>query len=104
MANTRKRYTPEFKSKVVLEILSNTGTLNEIGSKYWIHPVMLCNWKKEFIEKSVEIFKDPRKKDEGLKEKEEALDEAYKQIGQLSIERDWLKKKYTQLGWTPPER
>jgi transposase-like protein len=98
MPHTRKRYSPEFKAQVVLEVLSNTGTLNEIGSKHSVHPVMISNWKKEFLEKSRDIFKDPRKKDDTLREKEQALDEAYKQIGQLSIERDWLKKKYTQLG------
>lgn len=102
MASTRKRYTPEFKTQIVLEVLSNMGTLTEIGSKHWVHPVMISNWKKEFLEKSKEIFKDPRKKDDALREKEQALDEAYKQIGQLSVERDWLKKKYTQLGWNLP--
>jgi transposase-like protein len=34
MTNTRKRYTPEFKAQVVLEVLSNMGTLAEIGSKH----------------------------------------------------------------------
>ncbi len=34
MTNTRKKYTSEFKTKVVLEVLSNTATLTEIGSKY----------------------------------------------------------------------
>lgn len=104
MPNNRKRYTSEYKVKIVLEILSNTATITEIGSKYWLHPTMLSNWKTEFLERSKEIFTDPRiKKGEGeLKEKEEALDEAHRQIGQLTIERDWLKKKYKQLGWIWP--
>lgn len=98
MSNTRKRYTSEFKTKVVLEAISNTATLAEIGSKYSIHPTMLSAWKSEFIERSKDIFADPRKKDDSTREKEEALDEAHRQIGQLTIERDWLKKKYKQLG------
>ena len=98
MTNTRKKYTSEFKTKVVLEVLSNTATLAEIGSKYSIHPTMLSAWKTDFIERTKNVFADTRKKDDGIREKEEALDEAHRQIGQLTIERDWLKKKYRQLG------
>lgn len=99
MSNTRQRYSSEYKVKIVLEILSNTGTLTEIAWKYWLHPTMISGWKTEFLERSKEIFADPRikKVDNALKEKEEALDEAHRQIGQLTIERDWLKKKYKQL-------
>ena len=61
---------------------------------------MLSTWKTEFIERTKDVFSYPRikKNDTELKEKEEALDEAHRQIGQLTIERDWLKKKYKQLG------
>ena len=31
MSNTRQRYSSEYKVKIVLEILSNTGTLREIA-------------------------------------------------------------------------
>ena len=60
---------------------------------------MISSWKTEFLEKSKKVFTDPRikKVDIELKQKEEALDEAHRQIGQLTIERDWLKKKYKQL-------
>lgn len=104
MSNTRKRYSSEYKVKVVLEILSNTSTLTELAWKYWIHPTMISSWKTEFLEKSKEVFTDPRikKVDIELKQKEEALDEAHRQIGQLTIERDWLKKKYKLLGWIWP--
>jgi putative transposase len=98
MTNTRKRHPSEFKTRVVLDVLSNTGTLIEIASKHGLHPTMISSWKTEFLRRSKEIFADPRKKDDGLREKEEALDEAHRQIGQLTIERDWLKKKYKQLG------
>lgn len=104
MVNNRKRYTSEYKVKIVLEILWNTATISEIANKYWLHPTMLSIWKTEFLERSKEIFTDPRikKVDTELKEKEEALDEAHRQIGQLTIERDWLKKKYKQINWIWP--
>lgn len=60
---------------------------------------MISTWKAEFLEKSKEVFADPRikKVDSELKQKEEALDEAHRQIGQLTIERDWLKKNINSL-------
>lgn len=90
MSNTRQRYSSEYKVKIVLEILSNTGALTEIAWKYWLHPTMISGRKTEFLERSKEIFADPRVKKVGnaLKDKEEALDEAHRQIVQLTIERD----------------
>jgi transposase-like protein len=98
MPHPRNKYPSEFKVKVVLEVLSNTATLAEISSKYSLHPTMVSSWKTEFLERTKNTFTDPRKKSDELREKEEALEEAYKQIGQVTIERDWLKKKFRQLG------
>lgn len=61
---------------------------------------MISKWKKELIENSQKIFSDPRKKDETLKQKEEEIEALQKSLGQASVERDWLKKKYRQLGGT----
>jgi len=38
-----------------------------------------------------ELFKDKRAKEN--KENEKLIEELYKQIGQVTYERDWLKKK-----------
>ena len=80
MSTTRKRYTSEFKTKIVLEFLSNTSTLNELASKHGLHPTMISSWKTDFIERSKDVFADPRKKDENIREQEAALDEAHRQI------------------------
>ena len=93
MSNTRQRYTSEYKVKIVLEILSNTGTLTEIAWKYGLHPTMISGWKTEFLERSKEIFEDTRKKDIKLIEKEKELDKLYNQLWKLTVENDWLKKK-----------
>lgn len=53
----RNHYTVEFKTKVVLEILSEAATLNEIAAKYGISPVVLSRWKQEFLERASEVFK-----------------------------------------------
>jgi len=44
--SVRKQYSPEFKSKIVLEILKEEKTLSQISSEYGIHTTQLKNWKK----------------------------------------------------------
>jgi putative transposase len=53
MKRTRKIYSPEFKAKVVLELLQENKTINEIASKYGILPKGLIEWKKQFLENAV---------------------------------------------------
>ncbi|NMC27680.1 MAG: transposase, partial [Syntrophomonadaceae bacterium] len=45
----RNRYTAEFKAKVVLELLQEESTLNQVASKYQLNPQMLSQWKSDFI-------------------------------------------------------
>lgn len=87
----RKRYDAQFKSKVVLEVLREERTLSEIASQYGIHPNQISAWKRTMLEYLPEIFSKRRK---GEKDNQEDLiAELYRQIGQLKVERDWLKKK-----------
>jgi len=47
--SVRKNYTPEFKSKIVLEILKEEKTLSQISSEYGVHTTQIKNWKKEAL-------------------------------------------------------
>jgi transposase-like protein len=44
--SVRKQYSPEFKSKIVLEILKEEKTLSQLSSEYGVHTTQLKNWKK----------------------------------------------------------
>ncbi|MBD3841513.1 MAG: transposase, partial [Campylobacterales bacterium] len=44
-----KNIHPDFKAKVVLEVLEGEKTLNEIASKYDVLPKSLIDWKKQFL-------------------------------------------------------
>jgi putative transposase len=46
MKRNRKNYSPEFKAKVVLELLQENKTINEHG----ILPKSLIEWEKQFLE------------------------------------------------------
>ena len=96
----KRTFTPEFKTKTVLEVLKEEKTLSEIASAYSIHPNMLRNWKKEFLEKASSVFEDAKqRKSERQKELETEVEhtQMLETIGQLTLERDWLKKKSIEI-------
>lgn len=91
MGNMRKKYTADEKAKIALEALSGRFTQAELSSKYGVHNTQISTWKKLLKSNISDVFKDKRKRDS---ESQQALvDELYRQIGQLKVELDWLKKK-----------
>ena len=42
----KRQFTPEFKTKIVLEILKEEKQLGELASQYELSPNQLRNWKK----------------------------------------------------------
>jgi putative transposase len=86
---------------VVLELLSDEQTLNQIASKYEVLPKSLADWKKQFLENATLAF-EPAKatkeyKDE-IKAKDVEIEELQKALGKTTIERDWAVKKLKSLG------
>ena len=89
MSNKRKHYSPEFKAKVALAAIQNDETIAEIASRFGVHPTMISNWKKALLDGASEIF---GKKQKTKKNHESQVNELYRQIGQLKVERDFLSK------------
>ncbi|WP_157049129.1 IS3 family transposase [Syntrophomonas palmitatica] len=97
----RNRYTAEFKAKVVLELLREESTLNQVAAKYQLNPQMLSQWKSDFVKNASVVFE--RNKDEAgkLKKEMEEKESRYQQIiGQQSYEIDWLKKNLASSSTT----
>ena len=92
MNRTRRRFTAAFKTKVVLEALKERETLQELSTRFELHPNQISQWKKDFLENADKAFSD-KKESEDLKAIEKEKDELYKQVGRLSMENEWLKKK-----------
>ena len=107
MSRKRKTYTPEFKTKVVLELLEGEKTLNEIASKYEILPTSLKSWKKQFLENASLAF-DKSAVVKEYKEKIAKLEREHnqlaKKVGTLTIERDWLAGKLCSLDLSTKKR
>ena len=90
MSKKRKQYSSAFKAKVALEAIQNESTVAEIAKKYGVHPTMVSNWKRALLDGASEIF------DKGQKSKKQSdveVEELYRHIGQLKVERDFLSKK-----------
>lgn len=91
----RTNYSPEFKAKIVLELLREEKELNTIAAENNINPNQLRNWKAEFVEKASRVF-DESKREKEIDRKEKALEvresQMLKTIGQLTIERDFLQR------------
>ena len=84
-----------FKAKVALEALKGEKTMAELSSEYGVHPNQIRQWRQKLVDELPGVFSDRRQKNE--KEAEEVTAELYRQIGQLKVELDWLKKKSQQL-------
>jgi transposase len=97
MARTRRTFTAEFKARVALDALKEQETLNQLASRYEVQPVQVAQWKALAKERMVAAFASgaAAKRDEEWERKEARL---YQKIGQLEVERDWLKKKSEQFG------
>ena len=94
----RTKYSAELKAKVVLEILSEVSTINELAAKYGISPVVISRWKKEFLERASEVFqKGASEAEKELEQSKEHIAELERKVGQLTYEVDWLKKKSDQI-------
>lgn len=95
MKNTRRKFTSDFKAKVVLESLTERMPLHELANKHDIHPNVISNWKREFIQKAASVFDGENRSGSSADEKE--LEKLYAQIGKLKVENDFLKKVSTML-------
>ena len=87
---SRRKFTSEFKFKVVLEALSERYTIQELGRKYEIHPTQITNWKSQFLKNGQAVFDRPVK--DSKTEAQELEDRYLKVIGQQKMEIDFLKK------------
>ncbi|ALX48761.1 transposase [Lentibacillus amyloliquefaciens] len=98
MSKKRKRYSAAEKAKVVLEILREENTLNEIAQKYEVSPQLISRWKTEFLNNMPVVFDKKSTEMEQLKQEHEAeKEELINQIGQLTVDMNWLKKKQQQV-------
>lgn len=94
MKTSRRKFSGAFKAQVAIEALKERESLAELSKKFEVHPNIISKWKQEFLERAAEIFetKSPDK------QAQVDVDRLYSKIGQLEMERDFLKKVSKKLG------
>ena len=91
----RKSHDAAFKARVALEALKGEKTMAQLSSEYGEHANQIRQWRQKLLDELPGMFSDRRQKKD--KDTEEVTSELYRQIGQLKVELDWLKKKSHQL-------
>ena len=91
----RRNLSAAFKAKVAIAAIRGDKTINEIASEFDVHPNQVSAWKKKLLESSSDVFSGKVERRE--KDFDEERDQLYRQIGQLKVEVDWLKKKTGHL-------
>ena len=87
----RRKFSSDFKAKVALEALREQMSIESISKKYELHPNQVRQWKNELLTGSSKVFSSEPTTQSNSSDK--LIDELYRQIGQLKVDNDWLKKK-----------
>lgn len=90
----KKTYESSFKAKVAIDAIKEEDTLAVLAGKYGVHSNCISEWKQTAIESIKERFSKTSKK---KKDEEITRDDLLKEIGQLKMENEFLKKKYKQI-------
>jgi transposase-like protein len=99
----RKSYDKDFKAKVAIEAMKGDKTLQEIATRYEVHPNLVTQWKKQLIAQAAQLFEKAGKGNAAAEEAERKTDALFRQIGQLQVENEFLKKKHRQLYGSEPK-
>ena len=91
MPHTRKNHPPSLKAKVAVEAIKEHQTAAQIAQRFGIHPTLVSPWKKQALAGLVDVFANGR--ESSRRQFDTEKDELFKQIGQLKVELDFLKKR-----------
>jgi transposase len=56
----RKRYSGDFKARVVADYIKGEKTLDEIANEHHVHPNQIKNWKSILLKRAHEVLDDRR--------------------------------------------
>lgn len=95
----RRKFSPEFKAKVVLELISGSKGLMQASREYGIKDSVLSRWKQEFLERAPQVFAQPKAKDP----QEERIEELERMVGRMTLQLDMAKKVFERSSYPTKE-
>jgi len=87
----QKQYTAQLKAKIVQEMLKEEKSFSQLASEYGVSTKQMGRWKAIALEGFPRLFEPESHKME--REYEAKIEELYAEVGRLSTELTWLKKK-----------
>lgn len=88
MSGKRRQYTADFKSKLVLQVLTGEKTASELCRQHKINPNLLNRWRNEFVERASTVFEAGSGEPEGAQQ----IAELERLVGQLTMQLEIAKK------------
>ena len=95
----RRTFSPEFKVRVVLELISGEKGLMEASREYGIKDTVHSRWKQEFLERAAQLFEQPQNDHHD----QERIAELERTVGRLTMQLDMAKKVLRYSGSTPKD-
>jgi len=89
----RKQYSASFKAQIVLEALKEIKTVAQIASDHQLHPNLVTKWKQEAVTELPVVFERKNTQAQVQEAQEQKVAQLYEQIGRLTTQVTWLKKK-----------
>ena len=96
MKARRKKYSAALKAKVGLEATLGVKTVAQLAKEYQVHPTLVTQWRRVIRERLPELFESPAGPTQD--DRGELIAQLHQKIGELTVDRDFLKKKCKQLG------
>jgi transposase len=95
MGKPHRTYTPEFKVRVVMELISGKKSLSEASREYGIKDTVISRWRQEFIERAPQIFEQPGSRDIQA----ERIAELERTLGRVTLQLEMAKKVFGDSGF-----
>lgn len=92
-----RKFSPEFKAKLVLEVISGTKTAAEVCREHNLKPDLLSKWKATFLANAASVFQ----RDDEVDPSQARIAELERLAGRLSLELEVAKKASWLLSAAP---
>lgn len=93
MSTQRRQFTAAFKAQIALEALKEIKTVTQIAAEHQLHPNLVTRWRQDLLTQMPSVFERKEAQAELLQAQEQKMTSLYEQIGRLSTQVAWMKKK-----------